>query len=62
MSAVYTSYRDVSGILTPAVAALVLMVMPLAGLFAVCGGGMLGAGMLARGLHPRLGAVRVQRT
>jgi hypothetical protein len=58
MSAVYSSYRDVSGILTPAVAALVLTVMPLAGLFAVCGGGMLGAGWLARGLHPRLGAVR----
>ena len=58
MSAVYSSYRDVSGILTPAVAALVLTIMPLAGLFAVCGGGMLGAGWLARGLHPRLGAVR----
>ena len=58
MSAVYSSYRDVSGILTPAVATLVLMVMPLAGLFAVCGGGMLWAGWLARGLHPRLGAAR----
>ena len=58
MSAVYSSYRDVLGILTPAVAALVLTIMPLAGLFAVCGGGMLGAGWLARGLHPRLGAVR----
>ncbi len=58
MSAVYSSYRDMSGILTPAVAALVLTVMPIAGLFAACGGGMLFAGWLARGLHPRLGAVR----
>ncbi len=58
MSAVYSSYRDFSGILTPAVATLVLMVMPLAGLFAVCGAGMLGMGALARRLHPRLGAAR----
>ena len=58
MSAVYSSYRDVSGILTPAFAALVLTVMPLAGIFAVCGSAMLGMGWLARGLHPRLGASR----
>ncbi|SFE80693.1 Major Facilitator Superfamily protein [Sulfitobacter brevis] len=59
MSAVYASYRDVSGILTPAGAALVLLVMPLAGIFAVCGAAMLGMGVLARGLHPRLGVPRV---
>ncbi|MGB3244049.1 MAG: MFS transporter [Sulfitobacter sp.] len=58
MSAVYSSFRDVSGILTPAGAALVLMVMPLAGVFAVCGAAMCGAAVLARGLHPRLGAAR----
>tara|TARA_R110002049_G_scaffold117332_3_gene270733 strand:+ start:120357 stop:121580 length:1224 start_codon:yes stop_codon:yes gene_type:complete len=58
MSAVYASYRDVSGILTPAAAALVLTVMPLAGIFAACGAGMLGMGWLARGLHPRLGRAR----
>jgi hypothetical protein len=58
MSAVYSSYRDVSGILTPAFAALVLTGMPLAGIFAVCGSAMLGMGWLARGLHPRLGASR----
>ncbi|MGJ8547097.1 MAG: MFS transporter [Sulfitobacter sp.] len=56
MSAVYTSFRDVSGILTPAASALVLLVMPLAGIFAVSGGAMLGAGLLARRLHPRLGS------
>ena len=59
MSAVYSSYRDVSGILTPAGAAAVLALMPLSGIFAVCGAAMLGAGLLARGLHPRLGLVRV---
>ncbi len=59
MAAVYSSYRDVSGILTPAGAAVVLAMMPLAGLFAVCGGAMLGMGLLARGLHPRLGLPRV---
>jgi MFS transporter, ACDE family, multidrug resistance protein len=59
MSAVYSSYRDVSGILTPAGAAVVLAVMPLAGIFAVCGASMLAMGALARGLHPRLGLPRV---
>lgn len=58
MSAVYSSFRDASGIVTPAVAGLVLLTMPIAGLFAVCGGGMLGAAWLARGLHPRLGEAR----
>ena len=58
MSAVYSSYRDVSGILTPAFAALVLIAMPLSGIFAICGTAMLGMGWLARGLHPRLGASR----
>ncbi|WP_237267540.1 hypothetical protein [Sulfitobacter alexandrii] len=60
MSAVYSSYRDASGIVTPAVAGVVLIAMPIAGLFAVCGGGMLWAAWLARGLHPRLGQVRPQ--
>jgi hypothetical protein len=62
MSAVYSSYRDASGILTPAVAGLVLLAMPIAGLFAACGGGMLWAAWLARGLHPRLGQARLSPT
>ncbi len=55
MAAVYSSFRDISGILTPAVAALVLMVSPVAGLFAACGGGMFVAWAVAGRLHPRLG-------
>lgn len=59
MSAIYASFRDVSGILTPGAAWLVLLVAPLAGVFAVSGIGLMGCWHLARRLHPRLGAVRV---
>lgn len=55
MSAVYSSFRDVSGILTPGVAWAVLQVAPLVGIFAACGVA-LGAGWAIAGrLHPRLG-------
>jgi MFS family permease len=58
MSAVYASYRDVSGILTPGVAWFVLLVSPLAGVFVVCAGGLLTAAAIASRLHPRLGERR----
>jgi MFS family permease len=59
MSAVYSSFRDVSGILTPGAAWLVLLWAPLSGVFAV-GGLALGAcWALAGTLHPRLGARRI---
>ncbi|MCR8724304.1 MFS transporter [Frigidibacter sp. ROC022] len=58
MAAVYSSFRDVSGIVTPGVAALVLLVAPVGGLFASCGLGMFGAWALAGTLHPRLGHAR----
>lgn len=61
MSAVYASYRDVSGILTPGAAWLVLLTAPLAGIFAVSGLSLLAAGGLAGRLHPRLGARRLPR-
>jgi hypothetical protein len=54
MAAVYSSFRDVSGILTPGVAYLVLLVAPVAGVFAACGAAMAGAWVLAGTLHPRL--------
>ncbi len=62
MSAVYASYRDVSGILTPGVAWLVLLVSPLAGVFFACAGGLGIAALIAGRLHPRLGERRAAQT
>jgi hypothetical protein len=59
MSAVYSSFRDVSGILTPGCAWLVLLVAPLPGIFMATGAGLLCAFAVAGRLHPRLGAARV---
>ncbi len=58
MAAVYSSFRDVSGILTPGVAWLVLLVAPVAGVFVAAGAGMGLAAAIAARLHPRLGAPR----
>jgi ACDE family multidrug resistance protein len=59
MSAIYSSFRDVSGIITPGAAWLVLLVAPLHGVFAAGGAGLLATWVLARKLHPRLGCARV---
>ncbi len=61
MSAVYASFRDVSGILTPGVAWAVLFVLPLQGIFAACGAGLLLSWAVAGKLHPRLGVARPSR-
>jgi len=61
MAAVYSSFRDVSGILTPGVAYLVLLVAPLAAIFAVCGAGTAAAWAIAGRMHPRLGVTRPSR-
>jgi MFS family permease len=61
MSAVYSSFRDVSAILTPGAAWLTLMVAPLAGIFAVVGTGLLAMWALAGRLHPNLGMATTQR-
>lgn len=58
MSAVYSSFRDVSGILTPGAAWLVLLVAPLPGIFAACGAGLAAAWAISGRLHQRLGAPR----
>ncbi|MGL6209780.1 MAG: MFS transporter, partial [Paracoccaceae bacterium] len=55
MSAVYSSFRDVSGIVTPGVAALVLIAAPLPGVFAAVAVGLGAAWMISGRLHPRLG-------
>ncbi|NVO57259.1 MFS transporter [Rhodobacteraceae bacterium B1Z28] len=59
MSAIYSSYRDVSGILTPGVASLVLLVTPIAGVFAAGGLALFGAWAVAAQMHPRLGRPKV---
>jgi MFS transporter, ACDE family, multidrug resistance protein len=61
MSAVYSSFRDVSGIVTPGVAFLVLLLAPLPVVFAACAGGMAAAWGMAGRLHPRLGDPRPSR-
>lgn len=58
MSAIYSSYRDVSGILTPGAAFIVLLFTPLAGIFAAGAAAAAGAALLAGRLHPRLGTSR----
>ncbi|SEN68618.1 Major Facilitator Superfamily protein [Loktanella fryxellensis] len=59
MVAVYATFRDASGIATPAAASVVLLVLPVAGLFAVCGAGMAVGWLVAGRLHPRLGLPRL---
>lgn len=61
MSAVYASFRDVSGLLTPGVAWLVLFAAPISSVFAAAGLGLLVACQIAGRLHPRLGAKRERR-
>jgi MFS family permease len=61
MAAVYSSFRDVSGILTPGAAYLVLLVLPLSGIFAASGVAFALSWWLALYLHPRLGTLRPSR-
>jgi hypothetical protein len=58
MAAVYSSFRDVSGILTPGVAAVVLLAAPVSAVFAACGAGLFIGWGMAGTLHPRLGQTR----
>ncbi|MCG6882348.1 MAG: MFS transporter [Silicimonas sp.] len=59
MSAIYSSFRDVSGIVTPGAAWLVLLVAPLPGIFVAGGAALIGTWVLAGKLHPRLGHARM---
>ncbi len=58
MSAVYSSYRDVSGILTPGAAWLVLFVAPLPAIFVAIAAGLFASWAIAGRMHPRLGVER----
>lgn len=61
MSAVYSSFRDFSGIVSPALAWVVLQFAPVAGVFAM-GGVLLLLGWLVAGhLHPQLGVPSAAR-
>ncbi len=55
MSAVYSTFRDVSGVVTPGIARLVLAVAPLPFVFAAAAAGLAVTAGLATRLHPRLG-------
>ncbi|MES2914171.1 MAG: MFS transporter [Pseudomonadota bacterium] len=61
MSAVYSSFRDVSSILTPGAAWLVLWVAPLPGIFVAAGAGLVASWLVAGRLHHRLGVQRPSR-
>ena len=61
MAAVYSSFRDVSGIMTPGLAKMVLLVAPLNFIFAASGLAFAGAYLIAGRLHPRLGVLRPSR-
>lgn len=61
MSAVYSSFRDMSGILSPALAWIVLHFAPVAGVFACFGLALLAAWGLAGQLHPQLGVPGARR-
>jgi hypothetical protein len=58
MSAVYSSFRDVSSILTPGMAWVVLLVAPITGIFAATAVLMAAAWGIAGRMHPRLGRKR----
>ncbi|NBZ88434.1 MFS transporter [Stagnihabitans tardus] len=61
MSAIYSSFRDVSSVVTPGMAWAVLLVAPTAGIFAATAALMGGAFLVAGRLHPRLGTPRPSR-
>lgn len=61
MAAVYSSFRDVSGIVTPGLGAVILLFAPIQGVFAVVGLGLFGMYLLAGRLHPMLGVAPAGR-
>lgn len=61
MAAVYSSFRDVSGIVTPGIGAMVLLVAPIHGIFAVTSAGLFAMFLLAARLHPLLGTAPAAR-
>lgn len=60
MAAVYASFRDVAGILAPGTAWLVLLALPVSGVFAASGISLAAAWALSGKVHPRLGQARIR--
>jgi MFS family permease len=60
MSAVYSTYRDVSSVITPGAASLLLLFAPLKAVFGLTAASFFGCMLIASKLHPRLGAKRLQ--
>ncbi|AKI01170.1 Major Facilitator Superfamily transporter [Hoeflea sp. IMCC20628] len=58
MAAVYSTYRDVASVGSPAFARLVLVVAPVQGVFAAIGVVLIGCALIARRTHPGLGKRR----
>ncbi len=61
MAAVYSTYRDFSGVLTPGAASLLLIFLPIQFMFSLAAIGLLGCTYLATKLHPRLGNNKTTR-
>jgi MFS family permease len=61
MSAVYSSFRDFSGIVSPALAWMVLQFTPVAGVFAMGGLCLLAGWVVAGYLHPQMGVPTLLR-
>ena len=61
MAAVYSSFRDFSGIVSPGLAWLTLQVAPLDGVFLACGLCLFACWVIAGQLHPELGVPGAQR-
>jgi len=60
MSAIYSSFRGVSGIATPGIAWLILLAAPISGIFVAAGAASFVAWGIAGRLHPRLGEARLK--
>jgi len=58
MAAVYSTYRDVSGVLTPGAASLLLIFAPLHFMFSLTAVSLFSCAWLGTKLHPRLGSKR----
>ncbi|MCY0094484.1 MFS transporter [Hoeflea ulvae] len=58
MAAVYSTYRDVASVGSPAFARLVLVITPVQGVFAAIGVVLIGCALIARRTHPGLGRRR----